>query len=110
MATRWAIRHNPSGGYLDLPQGRGGKGGTWSEPTPLDGPHPVRLFHTEPAAKISLTCWLKGRVTVSRGHHPDPWGDGDDYSEDWHTEKVPERRREDMEIVEMQLLPAVNTQ
>lgn len=96
----FAIRHKPSGGLLSLPIGRGGKGGTWTEPTPLDGPWPIRLFHTEHAAKISLTYWLNGRISVSTN----VW-DETDPMENYHVELMPERKRANMEIVPMTLIP-----
>lgn len=95
----YAIKHLPSGGFLPNPAGRGGRGGTHVEPVPANGPWPPRLFHTEHAAKVALTYWLQGRVTVS--HNMDFFGDSD---ETWHVEKDENRCREDMAVVRIRLI------
>lgn len=91
----YAIKHVPSGQYIGLPSGRGGRGGTHARLVSPEGPYPPRLFHTAHAAKIALTYWLGGPITVT--HYRDDWTG--EYDEDWHIEPAPERKREDMEIV-----------
>lgn len=78
-----------------------GRGATHAEPVVIGGPWPPRLFHTEAAAKQSLSWWLKGRTTVSRGRRGD-WTGVDDY-EDWHTEPDPSRREEDWTVVPVRM-------
>lgn len=65
-----------------------------------------RLFGREQDAKTALTWWLKGDTTMrySGGMHLNVWGDAnDDFSEDWHTQFVIERKAEDMEVVKIRL-------
>ena len=91
----WAIKHKPSGAFLSAPLGRHGRGGSHVEPSLTE---PPRLFHTEHAAKIALTYWLKGKVTVT--YYIDYFGE---VNERWHTEPVPHRKREEMAIVQIEL-------
>lgn len=88
----YAIQHKPSGWFLPVPVGRGGRGGTHVEPAPPET-FPPRLFHTQHAAKVALTYWLRGAVTVSVAY--DPWDNG----ETWHVEPRPDRVAEDMAVV-----------
>ncbi len=55
-----------------------------------------RMWSTKPAAKAALTSWLRGKVICYRssGGYPDY-----DHDEDNKLLKVLERKREDMEIV-----------
>ena len=92
----WAIQHAPSGAFLPAPKGRGGRGGTHVEPTHSK---PPRLFQTEGQAKCALTNWLAGKVTVTIGG----WEDDD---ENWRVEPTPHRKREDMAVVPIRLIPA----
>lgn len=65
----------------------------------LDGPTRVRIFWTERSAKIALTYWLMGefrRCMVCQG--PDFI-----YEEELDVDPVPERVREDMEVVALSL-------
>jgi len=96
VINRWAIRQRSTGHYIPAPKGRGGRGGTHEEPCdPLSPGGEPRLFCTEHAAKVALTCWLNGKVTVSI--YSDDWISG--YGESWHVEPVPSRNRDDMEVV-----------
>lgn len=91
----FAIRHKPSGGFLPgLPSGLRA-GYTSTEPTTHDVP---RLFIDKGAANRALTWWLKGTIYVNRyqSTNPDSWGE---VCEDWKEELIPERKREDMEVV-----------
>lgn len=97
IGTFYAIRVKDSLKYLPECYGRGY---TYSEP--VAGPQP-RLFHTEHAAKIALTAWLKGHAVVQ---HSYDWESG-------HTEYCglqyhaqADRHREDMEIVPVTLTVA----
>lgn len=94
----WVIYNIPSNGYLPNADGRRGRGFTHVEPTHLK---PPRLFTSKGGAKRSLWWYLRGKTTVSQGLHPktSPWGDIDeDYSEDWHTEPMPDRLPENYQI------------
>lgn len=96
----FAIKHLPTGHYLPAPRGRNGRGGSHVEPVEVTAATPPRLFHTESAAKIALTTWLQGRVTVT--HFQDSYTG--EYDESLHVEKVPSRRREEMAVVPVELL------
>lgn len=87
----YAIRRITDGFYL--PSGRR-KGFTHDEP---ENPkvYSPRLFTRLVDAKNALRWWLEGRTTVS--YH------GED-EEDWHTEKVPTRNAENMQIVKLELI------
>lgn len=91
----WAIQHIPSGGFLPVAHGRGGRGGTHVEPTLVGFP---RVFATKNAAKCALTNWLAGKITVS--YVPTYEGDAD---ESWHIERVDSRRAEDMRVVALKV-------
>lgn len=91
----WAIQHIPTGGFLPVPHGRGGRGGTHVEPTQVEFP---RIFATKNAAKCALTNWLAGKITVTYGS--DYEGNVDEH---WHTERVESRRAEDMRVVALKV-------
>lgn len=93
----YAIRHKPTGNYL-LQRNRL-RGGSAEEPLPwTDKRHP-RFFPNPTNAKKALTAWLAGRWkdVYSRPYYGDLEYDGPE------PVPVPERRREDMEIVEFLL-------
>lgn len=104
---QYAVRVKGTQMYLPRPQRSDGRGGSHIEPMdfsdirnmPVQDRYRrnmlIRTFSTEAAAKNLLTSWLQGKY----------YGDGEG---DVWTRKVPERRREDMEIVELRLtLPPV---
>lgn len=99
ILNRWAIRQISTGHYLPAPRGRGGRGGSHVEPCAPDAGNEPRLFHTEHAAKIALTHWLKGKVSVHV--HEDAWTG--EYDETCTTEPVPSRQRADMEVVPVEV-------
>lgn len=90
----WAIQHIPTGGFLPVPHGRGGRGGTHVEPTQVEFP---RIFTTKNAAKCALTNWLAGKITVTHTEY-----DGE-FDEQWATERVDSRRAEDMRVVALKV-------
>lgn len=100
IGTFYAIRVKGTLKYLPQIEGRGN---TYAEP--CAGPQP-RLFHTDRAAKIALTAWLKGHACVV---HDIDYGD---FGERYHVQSgveykpVAARRREDMEIVPVILTAA----
>lgn len=101
----FAIRHKPTGFYLGDPKGRGG---SFMEPEPATAIRPPRIFHNRHAAACALGQWLLGHhVKHSCSGGQTPYGDFDDY-EEWTTyEAQPHRKREEMEVVPIQLvLPA----
>ena len=96
----YAIRHNPTGGYLPVPKGRAGRGGSFVEPFVFKNgfaQQQIRFFHTEQAAKSALGMWLKGEFHCYRRK--------DDYWEEIETTiiPVPTRKREEMEIVKIEI-------
>ena len=94
----YSIKHTPTGNYIPYPGTRNGRGGTHMEPIEVSPAFPPRMFHTEAAAKISLTYWLKGifNVLVTQ----DSFGEQD---ENWTVTPVPTRIREEMEVVQVEL-------
>lgn len=99
MITLYAIKHKPSGGYLPIPRGRLGRGGSHTEPMIPDGSieKQPRLFPNEKNAKNCLAAWLHGKYVAYRGR--DYGLDGADYYEEIELKPQPHRIREDMEIV-----------
>lgn len=63
---------------------------------------PPRLFLSEHGAKAARTWWLKGRTSVTMCRSSSPWDEGDFY-ETWNTNHAPERKLEDMKVVEIVL-------
>ena len=88
-----AIRHRPSGGLL--PNVRG-YGFTRTEPSLTD---PPRLFAAHGPAQQALNYWLQGEFTEKS-----------DYDTDYgaeltlHCKKRPDRRADQMEIVEVEIV------
>ena len=88
-----AIRHRPSGGLL--PNVRG-YGFTRVEPSITD---PPRLFSSKGPAQQALNYWVQGEFTEKP-----------DYDSDFgsqltlHCRKRPDRRAEEMEIVEVEIV------
>jgi hypothetical protein len=93
----WAVRHVPSGGYLPEPVGRMGRGGSHVEPSTTERP---RLFMSRRAAVNGLSAWLRGKVHHSSGY--DSYAG--EYYENTSLEPVPSRKRDEMEIIEVQLV------
>lgn len=95
IITRYAIRHNPTGGYLPVPTGRGGRGGSHEEPIVFpNDKRMVRMWPTTSGAKSCLAHWLKGK------YYCYPSGDEfDGYDEDVEIKPQPHRCFDDMEIV-----------
>lgn len=93
----YVIRHKPSGGFL--PEVR--KGYTFSEPSTRECDVP-RLFATKGGAKRALTWWLCGITSVTKTGGM--WGFGEpEYDEAWNLKKMPDRKVEDMEVVNVLL-------
>jgi hypothetical protein len=96
--TYFAIRHKPTGAFMPNYGSRKGRGGfTHDEPSALA---PPRLFPRRHHAQTALAHWLRGKLTVSN-YRDDYTGEWD---EDWSCKKVPERKAEDMEIVEVTIV------
>lgn len=92
MTARFlAIRHNPSGGFL--PQ-MTSYGFTRCSPSKTE---PPRLFTKPGAAKQALDRWLQGAWFEG-------YFDDDQNRQDVKIVPQPERRRQDMEIVEIELV------
>lgn len=79
----YAIRQKSTGYMIPEGEGRRGRGTTHQEPNPCIV-CPPKLYHTEAAAKCSLTWWLKGKTSVSMcGSYE--YGDLD---EQWETQDM----------------------
>ncbi len=96
----WAIRHAPTGHYLPEPAGRMGRGGSHVEPVAVSDADRARLFPSKIAASRALGAWLRGKVHHSSGY--------DSFSgEYWETNElrpVPSRKRDEMDIVEIEVV------
>lgn len=94
------IKHKPTGHFMPEPTGRMGRGGSHTEPDPNSDN--ARIFRTKRSAANALASWLRGKVYAHRGQSsagPD-WDS--EYYEDLSIEKIESRKREDMEIVEVE--------
>ena len=94
----WIIKEKNSGRFLPVQMGRYG----FTHVEPCAYPFSPRLFSREQDAKTALTWWMKGIITVTRTHTQN-WDGEYEIDEDWHTQEVPERSREDFEIVPVEL-------
>lgn len=95
IPPKWAIVHLPTGHFMPEPQGYNGNGSSfWNQA--LGQAKEVRLFKSERAAKIALSKWLLGK------HMPE-WDDGFCYV--GAIRHVPERKAEEMQVVQMDLTP-----
>ncbi|MDR3436385.1 hypothetical protein [Telmatospirillum sp.] len=106
MITLYAIQHKPTGFFLPEPGGRMGRGGSHVEPTDPDIKVP-RTFPTKRGAQNALAMWLKGKFVASRGVSEDHEGNRD-YYENLEVIPQPNRKREEMAVVPMQLVEKVN--
>lgn len=98
MSQYWMIRKKETKEFLPSNDNRG-----FTKVEPTTFPHSPRLFSRKQDAKTSLTWWLKGITSVSRNTTRDPWNGDYDCDESWHLEKIPERKREDYEIIGIEL-------
>ena len=105
MKSMWAIRHKPSNHYLPSPKGHSGRGGSFVDPVDPDVTLP-RLFPTERSAKAALTAWLKGKHEGDYDREYNEWT-GKSYTVcvGYVVVPVPNRKRQDMEVVEIVLQP-----
>lgn len=111
----WAIKHKPTGKWMPARMYKGGGWSYWNpghtpqylstEEVPFD-PTP-RLFATLPSVRNALTAWLQGEWDRSTKREGD-WETGYyDVTAEPEPSKPPvERKRGDMEIVELELLGA----
>ena len=97
LVSVWLIRHEPSGYYIPLPRGRGGRGGSYVEPSDLAQESP-RLFWSERAAKSYLGLWALGKFYEKQYQ---------DYEGNWDIDAgvtpVPTRNKADMRIVKLEI-------
>lgn len=100
MRPLYALRHKITGHYLPEPKGRMGRGGSYTEPSDCSGDWPnPRLFQSRLSAQRALTAWLMGK------HKADLYYEDGSYYQDGVTViPVPERRKEEWEIVSFQLI------
>lgn len=94
----YAIRHNPTGGFIPRSTGRQGRGGSHLEPAAPEntGHSRPRFFETARAARIFLSGWAKGKV-VSASNYDSFIGE---YWDSVNVVPVPGRNAFDMEVVE----------
>lgn len=108
--TEYAVRVKGTQKYLPRPQRRDGRGGSHLEPidfsvSPDQWPVPyryaqdmqIRSYATKKAASNLLSAWLQGKVISSSGYD----SLNNEYYQENSLMKIPERKREDMEIVEI---------
>lgn len=109
----FAIKHKPTGEYMPARMSRTSSRG-WSHWVP--GPAPdgwggcdgydknPRVFFTLQSARNALTAWLKGMHNCSRGTTSGTWDSPPESYEVIEIAAPPvERKREDMEIVTLEL-------
>lgn len=95
----FAIKQKSTGLFIPQFGKNQSKGGTWLEPTDKA---PPRLFRRKQDAKVALDNWLRGKLTViGNSFNFDPCEGTPDPT--WKWQAVPERKAEDMTIVEVQI-------
>lgn len=93
----YAIKQVSTGFFLPQFGKNQSRGGTWLEPTDKA---PPRLFKRKQDATAALNHWLKGKLTRSYRSPCGPdWVDEGDYDDEY--QPVPERKVEDMTVVEI---------
>jgi len=102
VLTFYIIRSVETGWYLPPGSGSGGRGTTHQELAPPCETRQPKLFHTEAAARLSLSWWLKGVTSVHVSKTGSPW-DGHEIDERWETEFKADRKPELMEIATVEL-------
>ena len=96
----WLIKHKPTGYYLAEPRGRCGRGGSHVEPNPDS--EKARICRSLGSAKSVLGAWLKGKWVAHRSNYTSIDGEYD-FDESFSIIPVPDRIRQDMEIVEVEV-------
>ncbi|MDR5839369.1 hypothetical protein [Caballeronia sp. LZ034LL] len=104
MKLLYAIRHKPTGFFIPDPD-RIQWRASHLQPVDCsgDGPNP-RLFHTELSAKRALSAWLQGRWKAElEWESTDEYGSGFYYQSLPVPTPIPDRVKEDMEVVPIRL-------
>lgn len=92
----YAVRHKPSGLFIPRLETGKRRGGSHLEPS---AEREARLFFNQISARAFLSNWLRGKF---ENHSSQNWdGDYDDYV---RVIAQPHRRKEEMEIVEFDLV------
>ena len=95
------IQHRGTKLYFPAPQGRAGRGGSFTEATSKGDD--ARIFMSARSAKIFLRAWVKGEYHCSRSGGQ-TW-DGDyDYDEDVTIKPISSRNLNDYEIIEKEII------
>lgn len=102
----FALRHKPTQKLMPARMTKAGRAGwSWWDPTDPDnsgvGPQP-RLFTTPVAVKNAAAMWLKG---TARSVTSTDWESGHTEIEGITFDRVKARKREDLEMVEYELVP-----
>lgn len=111
--TEYAVRVRGTQKYLPRSQRRDGRGGSHLEPIDFSDRSTwperyardmqIRSYTTERAAKNLLASWIQGKYYQSGGKDYD----GEYWQETW-MKPMPERRREDLEVVQITItLPEI---
>jgi hypothetical protein len=106
----WSIRHKPTGAWMPSRMYRSGGWSYWNPgyahpeygvEKPFD--QNPRIFFTLQSARNSLTAWMQGQWESRQVTTVDWEGIPDGYDDLTTNEPPVERKREDMEIVELEL-------
>lgn len=108
IAQLFAVRDKRNGNYMPLATGKSGRGGSWQEPMSVDeilkSGKTIRLFKSERAAKAFINQWVKGKHEMVRTGGTS-WDD--EYDETVFIIAVPDRDKENLEIVAIDLVPTI---
>lgn len=95
----WFIRHKITKLYFPEPDGRNGRGGSFTEAN--EPGQKARIFKTRLGAARFLGAWVRGEYHCGRGY--DPGHSGNDWSGEYYEEvtikPVPTRNKDDYEII-----------
>jgi len=96
----YAVKHLPTGKFLPC-RGSARKGATHLE---LSDTEPPRLFEKHGHARLSMKNWASGPQYVRW----ESYGDGGDVEENWYTDPKPERKLDELQVVEMILTEKID--
>lgn len=100
----WVIRNIHTKLYFPEPRGREGRGGSFTMPDQPGTSDNIRLFRSKLSASRFLGSWLRGEVHHSSGSYEDYCSGGREYYEENEIVHKPDRKREDIEIIEKEII------